>query len=256
MTKVDRDGPLAVLAHDPALLEDPELIQAACAAASLALENERLTADLRARLRQLADSRAHLVRAAEAERRRLERDLHDGVQQRLLAIPLTLSLAEAALASRPERVGPLIGEARDTALAALDEVRALAQGIHPPILTERGLVGAVCELAAVAPVPVAVSSDVSGDLPAEVETTAYYVVAEALANLAKHAAADRASVSISRASGWLSVEISDNGRGAADPERGSGLRGLTGRVETNGGSLHVHSPPGQGTRIEAMLPCA
>ncbi|MFI7615803.1 sensor histidine kinase [Nonomuraea terrae] len=256
VTQVDRDGPLAVLAHDPALLENPELIQAACAAASLALENERLTAQLRARLRQLADSRAQVVRAAETERRRLERDLHDGVQQRLLAIPLTLSLAEAALTSGPERVRPLIGEARQTAFAALDEVRALAQGIHPPILTERGLVGAVHELAAVAPVPVAVSSDVPGELPVEVETTAYYVVAEALANLAKHAAADQASVSISRAGGRLSVEVSDNGRGGADPGRGSGLRGLAGRVETNGGSLHVHSLPGQGTRIEATLPCA
>ncbi|MEV0616828.1 histidine kinase [Nonomuraea sp. NPDC050404] len=256
VTKVDRDGPLAVLAHDPVLLEDPELIQAACAAASLALENERLTAELRARLRQLADSRAQVLRAAESERRRVERDLHDGVQQRLLAIPLTLSLAEAALASGPERARPLIGEARDTAFAALAEVRALAQGIHPPILTERGLVGAVRELAAVAPVPVAVSSEVSGDLPAEVETTAYYVVAEALANLAKHAAAGRAAVTISQADGRLRVEIRDDGHGGADPERGSGLRGLAGRVETNGGSLRVHSLPGHGTRIEATLPCA
>ncbi|MFG1707782.1 sensor histidine kinase [Nonomuraea sp. M3C6] len=260
VTEVDRDGPLAVLTHDPALLEEPELIEAACAAASLALENERLTAELRARLRQLAESRTEIVRAAEAERRRLERDLHDGVQQRLLSIPLTLSLAEAALDSGPEesgaeRVRPLIAEARDTALTTLGEVRALAQGIHPPILTERGLVGAVCELAAVAPVPVTVSSDGAGDLPAEVETTAYYVVAEALSNLAKHSAADRAAVRIGRTLGRLSVEIQDNGRGGADPEHGSGLRGLAGRVETNGGSLRVHSPPGQGTRIEATLPC-
>jgi signal transduction histidine kinase len=256
VTEIDRDGPLAVLAHDPALLEDPGLIEAACAAASLALENERLTAELRARLRQLAESRAKVLRAAEMERRRLERDLHDGVQQRLLSIPLTLSLAEAALGSGAGRAGPLIGEAKDTAFAVLDEVRALAQGIHPPILTERGLMGAVYELAAVAPVPVAVSSDGAGDLPVEVETTAYYVVAEALSNLAKHAAADQAAVRIGRAHGRLSVEIQDNGRGGADPDRGSGLRGLAGRVETSGGSLSVHSPPGQGTRIEVMLPCA
>ncbi|WP_052423875.1 sensor histidine kinase [Nonomuraea candida] len=256
LTRVDRDGPLAVLAHDPALLQDPELIAAACAAAALALENERLTAELRARLRQLADSRAEVLRAAETERRRLERDLHDGVQQRLLAIPLTLSLAEAALSAGPERARPLIGEARQTAFAALEEVRALAQGIHPPILTERGLAGAVRELAAVAPVPVALSFDVAGELPAEVETTAYYVVAEALANLTKHAAARRAAVSVSRTDGTLSVEITDDGHGGADPGRGSGLRGLAGRVETNGGRLRVHSLPGRGTRIEATLPCA
>ncbi|MEU6712263.1 histidine kinase [Nonomuraea sp. NPDC046802] len=255
VTRVDRDGPLAVLSHDPALLEDPELIEAACAAASLALENERLTAELLARLRQLSESRARVVRAAEAERRRLERDLHDGVQQRLLSIPLTLSLAEAALSSGAERARPLIAEARASALTTLDEVRALAQGIHPPILTERGLVGAVRELAAVAPVPVEVASDDAGDLPAEVETTAYFVVAEALSNLAKHAAADRAAVTIGKAHGRLLVEIQDNGRGGADPERGSGLRGLVDRVRTNGGSLRVHSPSGQGTRIEATLPC-
>ncbi|WP_165977061.1 sensor histidine kinase [Nonomuraea diastatica] len=256
VTRVDGDGPLAVLTHDPALLEDPDLIEAACAAVSLALENERLTAELRARLRQLAESRAQVVRAAEAERRRLERDLHDGVQQRLLSIPLTLSLAEAALSSGAERTRPLIAEARNIALTTLGEVRALAQGIHPPILTERGLAGAVHELAAVAPVPVTISSDVPGDLPAEIETTAYYVVAEALSNLAKHAAAGRAEVRIGRADGLLTVEVRDDGRGGADPERGSGLRGLADRVETNGGSLRVHSPPGRGTWIEARLPCA
>jgi signal transduction histidine kinase len=254
-TRVDSGGPLAVLVHDPALLEDPELIEAGCAAASLALANERLTAELRARLHQLAESRTEVVRAAEAERRRIERDLHDGVQQRLLSIPITLSLAESALGS--ERAGPLIGEARTTALAVLQEVRALSQGIHPPVLTERGLAGAVGELAAVVPVPLEVRMDHSGEgLPPEVETTAYYVVAEALANLAKHASAGWAKVWIAGEGEWLLVEVADDGRGGADPERGSGLRGLAARVETIGGTLVVESPPGAGTRIRAALPCA
>jgi signal transduction histidine kinase len=255
VTRVDRGGPVAVLLHDPALLEAPELIEAACAAASLALENERLTAELRARVRQLAESRTEVLRAAEAERRRIERDLHDGVQQRLLAIPITLSLAESALGS--ERAAPLIGEARTATLAVLQEVRALSQGIHPPVLTERGLAGAVGELAAVAPLPLEVRMDHTGEgLPPEVETTAYYVVAEALANLAKHASAGRAKVRIAGEGEWLVVEVDDDGRGGADPERGSGLRGLAARVETNGGTLVVESPLGAGTRIRAVLPCA
>jgi signal transduction histidine kinase len=127
-TRIDRDGgPLALLVHDPALVEDPELIAATCAAAALALANERLTADLRARLRQIAESRGRVLRAAEAERRRLERDLHDGVQQRLLSIPVTLGLAESALRAGPDRARALIGEAKSTTLAVLQELRALSR---------------------------------------------------------------------------------------------------------------------------------
>ncbi|GAA0919624.1 sensor histidine kinase [Nonomuraea longicatena] len=255
LTRVDRDGPLAVLAHDRVLLADPELIEAACAAAALALANARLTAELRARLRQLADSRAQVLRAAEAERRRLERDLHDGVQQRLLSIPLTLGLAEASLSSRPERVAPLIGEAKSTTLAVLAEVRALTQGLHPPVLTERGLRGAVRELAAVAPVPLELGLEGADGLPADVETTAYYVVAEALANLAKHAGATRGRVVVRRDGATVAVEVEDDGRGGADLAGGSGLSGLAERVGDGGGRLSVHSPPGGGTRIRAELPC-
>ncbi|MEO3814599.1 sensor histidine kinase [Sphaerisporangium sp. B11E5] len=255
-TRIDHDGaPLALLVHDPALLDDPELVEAACAAAGLALANERLTADLRARLRQLAESRGQVVRAAETERRRLERDLHDGVQQRLLSVPLTLGLAESALPARPDRAQALVAEAKATTLAVLAELRALSQGIHPPVLTERGLRGAVQELAALAPVPARLSLEIPAALPAEAETAAYYVVAEALANVTKHADAQEAFVSITAGGGRLLVEVRDDGRGGADPAAGSGLRGLAGRVGALGGTLHVDSPPGAGTRVRAVLPC-
>jgi signal transduction histidine kinase len=255
-TRVDRAGePVALLMHDPALLEQPTLIEAACTAAALALQNERLTADLRARLVQLAESRRHVVQAAEAERRRLERDLHDGVQQRLLSIPMALSVAESSLPPDAGRARALIAEAKDMSLAVLDELRALSQGIHPTILTERGLDGAVRELALVAPVPVTLAVALPARLSAEIETTAYYVVAEALANVTKHADASGAEVRIGQADGRLVVEIVDDGRGGADPD-GSGLRGLASRAEDNGGTLRVTSPVGGGTRVRAELPCA
>jgi signal transduction histidine kinase len=254
-TRVDRGGePVALLVHDPALLERPGLIEAACTAAALALQNERLTADLRARLVQLAESRRHVVQAAEAERRRLERDLHDGVQQRLLSIPMALSVAESSLPADATKARALIAEAKDMSLAVLDELRALSQGIHPTILTERGLDGAVRELTVVAPVPVTLTVDVPAGLSAEIETTAYYVVAEALANVTKHADASRAEVRIEQVGDRLVVEIVDDGRGGADPD-GSGLRGLATRAEDNGGTLLVTSPPGGGTRVRAELPC-
>jgi signal transduction histidine kinase len=255
-TRVDRHGsPLVVVEHDPALLDEPGLIDAACAAAALVLENERLTAELRARVRQLADSRSHVLRVAEDERRRLERDLHDGVQQRLLSIPMVLSLAESAVRERPESAGSLIAEAKSTTLAVLAELRALSQGIHPPILTERGLHGAVREAAALAPVPVDVAVKGVVRLPAEIETTAYYVVAEALAKVAKHAKADHARVRIEQADGKLSVEVDDDGRGGADLAAGAGLRGLADRVADNGGVLEVSSPSGGGSRVRAVMPC-
>jgi signal transduction histidine kinase len=255
-TRVDRAGdPVAVLVHDAALLDNPELIEAACAAAALALENERLTAELRARLRQLAGSRSRVLQAAEAERRRLERDLHDGVQQRLLSIPMALTLAESASSGDPGRVLSLIGEAKGTALAVLDELRALCQGIHPPVLTERGLRGAVQELTAVTSVPARLALGLFRTLPAEVETAAYYVVAEALANVVKHAEAAGAVVRLDDRGGRLLVEVRDDGRGGADASRGSGLRGLADRVEATGGTLDVTSPPGAGTTVRAVLPC-
>ncbi|GII52433.1 hypothetical protein Pth03_08220 [Planotetraspora thailandica] len=255
-TRIDHNGaPLALLLHDPVLLDDPELLEATCAAAALALSNERLTADLRARLRQLADSRSQVLRAAETERRRLERDLHDGVQQRLLSIPMSLGLAESALPTHPERARELVGEAKATTLAVLGELRALSQGIHPPTLTERGLDGAVRELVALAPVPVRLSLEISTPVPDEIETTAYYVVAEALANINKHADARCAHVRVGQEGGHLLVEVCDDGRGGARPTDGSGLRGLADRVAAAGGTFSLESPPGEGTRIRAVLPC-
>jgi signal transduction histidine kinase len=253
VTRVDRgESHVAVLIHDPALRHTPSLLSAACAAAALALENEQLAAELQARLNQLATSRSRMAHAAAVERRRLERDLHDGVQQRLLSAAMTLGLAESTTADRR----PLVAEAKASVLTALDELRALCNGIHPPVLTERGLPGAVREMTAIAPVPTDLRIDLAEAPPPEIETVTYYVVAEALANIGKHATATRSSVSIGLENGSLVVEVGDDGRGGADPAAGSGLRGLAERVEANGGTLAVTSPPGRGTTLRAVLPCA
>jgi signal transduction histidine kinase len=256
VTRVDRAGSrFAVLIHDPALLEEPELVDAACAAAALTLENERLAAELRARVSQLAASRARVLRASEAERRRLERDLHDGVQQHLLSAAMTLGLAETAVPGNGSKAAPLIGEAKNTVLTALEELRALCHGIHPTVLTERGLPGAVRELTAVASVPVECSVDVPATVPPEVETAAYYIVNEALANLTKHANASRAWITIGRVDEGIVIEVSDDGRGGADLSLGSGLRGLADRVGAQRGSFSLSSPLGGGTTIRSALPC-
>ncbi|MEV0235470.1 sensor histidine kinase [Nonomuraea sp. NPDC050786] len=255
VTRVDQgEAPLAVLVHDAALLEQPQLVEAACAAAGLALENERLTADLRAQLRQLAASRRRMLQWGEAERRRIERDLHDGVQQRLLSAAMTLGLAEAG--TDPGRAVPLIGEAKTAVLAALDDLRAVSHGIHPPVLTERGLAGAVKELAAVAPTAVTCDLALDQPLPQSVESAAYYIVNEALANVTRHAAASKAWVRLAHDGRRLWVEVGDDGVGGADPARGSGLAGLADRAEANGGKLTIDSPPGKGTVLKVILPCA
>ncbi|MBB5959491.1 signal transduction histidine kinase [Saccharothrix tamanrassetensis] len=257
-TRVDRgDVPVALLLHDPVL--DLELVDAACAAVALALENERLTAELRARVRQLDESRGKLLRAAEFERRRLERDLHDGVQQRLLSVAMTLGLAEtlvsAGTGEGAERGRKLVGEAKAAVLATIDDVRAVCHGIHPPVLTERGLQGAVRELTALAEPRVELVMELPDPLPPQVETTAYYVVAEALANVTKHAEASRTRVGIRASGGSLAVRVDDDGRGGAQARDGSGLRGLTERVEANGGTMRVLSAAGRGTSVRVVLPC-
>jgi signal transduction histidine kinase len=167
---------------------------------------------------------------------------------------MALSVAESAIPADAERARELIAEAKDMSLAVLNELRALSQGIHPAILTERGLPGAVRELTLVATVPVRLTVSLPTRLSAEIETTAYYVVAEALANITKHADASRAEVRIEQVGGLLAVEVVDDGRGGADPG-GSGLLGLATRAEDNGGTLHVTSPVGGGTRVRAELPC-
>jgi signal transduction histidine kinase len=253
---VEADGrPVAALVIDASLQEDGELVDAVCAAAAFALENERLHAELRARLAELKASRARIVEAADAERRRIERNLHDGTQQRLVSISMALGLAEARLASDPEAVAGVLREARESLGEALQELRELSQGIHPGLLSERGLGPALHELAYRAPVPVQIAVGLQSRLPEQVEAAAYYLVAESLANVAKHSSATSASVSVERHNGLAIVAIDDDGQGGADPARGSGLRGLSDRVEALGGRLEVTSGNGGGTRIRAEIPC-
>jgi signal transduction histidine kinase len=256
-TIVEREGrPVAALVHDATLRDEPGLVQAVGAAAGLALENERLQADLRARLTELRASRARMVEATDAERRRLERNLHDGTQQRLVSVSMALALAESKLTSDPDRARGILEEARSGLSAALQELRELSQGIHPAVLTERGLEPALQELVYLAPMPIEL--DVLSDerLPESVEAAAYYVVAEALANVAKYASAQAVSVTVQRRNGIAIVEVVDDGLGGADPAAGSGLRGLSDRVEALGGMLVLESPRGSGTLLRAEIPCA
>src|SRR5436309_11039006 len=187
VTVVERDGePIAALIHDPALAENDELVRSVCAAAGLTLENARLQAELRARLAELQASRARLVEATDTERRRIERDLHDGTQQRLVSIAMALGLAESKLAADRPAVQPVLREARDALAVALAELRELTQGIRSAILVERGLAAALDDLARRAALPVQLDVVVSERLPEQVESAAYFVASEALANAAKH----------------------------------------------------------------------
>jgi len=203
---------------------------------------------------QLAASRARIVEAADAERRRLERNLHDGAQQRLVALTLQLRLVESALENDRERARALLADAHAQLDEALEELRELARGIHPAILTDRGLGPAVEALVARAPLPVELAEVPDERLPEPVEAAAYYVVAEAVTNAAKYAQASNVSVSIRRSNGRAVVRVADNGVGGADPGQGSGLRGLADRLEALNGRLRVESPPNSGTRIEAEIP--
>jgi signal transduction histidine kinase len=254
VTEIEHDGAkIAAIVHDPALLEEPELVRAAGAAAGLALRNERLDAELRARYEELRASRARLVAAGDDARRRIERDLHDGVQQHLVSLALTLRLARLATEDGTEAAGLL-----DTGIEALkqglQELRELARGIHPAVLTERGLEAALDGLAARAPVPVTVSVRSAVRLPPEIESAAYFLVSEALTNVAKYAGATEAWVTVAAEDGTVAVEVRDDGRGGAQAQPGSGLSGLTDRVAALDGTLDVWSPPGEGTTIRARLP--
>jgi signal transduction histidine kinase len=256
VTVLERDGEaIGALVHDPALDEEPQLLRAAAGAASLALDNERLAAELRARVTELEESRTRGVAAGLAERRRLERDLHDGAQQRLVALALQLGLARERVARDPDGAAALLDGAREELAHALEELRELARGIHPAVLTERGLPAALEALADRAPLPVAVDDIPDVRLPAPVEATAYFVVAESLTNVARYAAAHEAHVSVVRRNGSAVVEVRDDGVGGADPASGTGLTGLADRLSALDGRLEVHSPPGEGTIIRATIPC-
>ncbi len=255
VTVLEHDGTrVAALVHDPALLDEPELLEAVAAAASLTLENARLQAELSAQLAEVRASRARIVEAGDAERRRLERDLHDGAQQRLLGIRLALQLARGRIADGDGAVDELLTEADAEVGGALEELRALARGIHPAILTDEGLAPAIAALARRAPVPIELT--VSPErLPEPVEATAYFVASEALANVAKHARASRATIALARTNGRVAIEVTDDGVGGADAE-GTGLRGLRDRVEALDGHLEVETQVGVGTRVTAVIPCA
>jgi signal transduction histidine kinase len=198
-----------------------------------------------------------IVAAQDDERRRIERDIHDGVQQRLVALSLALRMASADLRSGSDgAMVDALEEAAEEARAALTELRRLARGIHPAVVSEGGLVAALDSLAERSPVPTEVVGVPSQRLPAPVEVTAYYVVAEALANVAKHARATRVRVSVTRYDAGLRVEVTDDGIGGATRGAGSGLVGLSDRVAALDGRLQLDSPPGQGTRLWAEIPCA
>jgi signal transduction histidine kinase len=255
VTFVDREGVrTAALIHDPSLQDEPELLDAVTAAAGIAIENARLHAELRARLEELQGSRARIVEAGRTERKRLERNLHDGAQQRLIALSLELSLLEEQLADDPETAERLTAARREIA-ASLDELREVARGLHPAVVSGHGLDVALEQLVASAVVPVDLTVKIEPRLPEATEVAAYYLVSESLANVAKHANASSARVEVIRRGGDVLIEIADDGVGGADESRGSGLRGLADRVEALGGSLRVWSPLGEGTRVRAEIPC-
>jgi signal transduction histidine kinase len=255
-TMIDRNGErVAALIHDPALVDEQELLGAVSAAAGIAIENARLHVELRARLEELRGSRSRVIEAGQRERQRLERNLHDGAQQRLIALSLELGLLEEELgADGDARVR--LSEARQEIAISLGELREVAQGIHPAVVSGHGLAVALEQLAARAPVPVRVTVGMAERPPASVEVAAYFLVSESLANIAKHACASSATIAINRAGERVVIEIVDDGVGGADTERGSGLRGLADRVEALGGWLRIWSPSGGGTRIRAEIPCA
>jgi signal transduction histidine kinase len=265
LTEVERDGRrVGAIVHDPALLEDTDLVAASVNAVAMALENERLEAELRARVAELEVSRERVIEVGLAERRRLERDLHDGAQQRLVALGLQVAMARAKLDADPEAAGRLLDQARDELRQAQAELRELARGIHPAILTDRGLGAAVTSLAERSTIPAYVTEVPEQRLPAAVEAIAYFVVAESLTNVAKHARARQAEVTVRRENGHAVVLVSDDGVGGAGNGNGrnggdglgSGLRGLSDRLAAVDGRLTVHSPPGAGTVIRAEIPCA
>ena len=256
-TMVRHEGAtVAALVHDPRLKEQPDLLETVSAAAGLAVENQRLDAALRARVEELRRSRARIVEAGYAARRRLERDLHDGAQQRLVALALDLRLARSKLEKDPAAVAELLDASIAELSQATEELRELARGIHPALLTDRGLGAALDALATRAPLPVELADVPAERLPEPVETAAYFVVAEALTNVAKYADATHATVSVERANGTLRVEVTDDGVGGADPAAGTGLRGLEDRLAALDGRLVVSSPAGSGTIVRAEVPCA
>ncbi|MGP4029788.1 sensor histidine kinase [Actinomadura sp. 3N407] len=208
------------------------------------------------RVQRLTETRSETVDASAAELRRIERDLHDGAQARLVALSMNIGLAEEMMKHDPETAQQLLAEARAASGTALTELRDLVRGIHPPVLAERGLDGAVRALALSLPLPVDVRIDLAGRPDAPVESAAYFAVAEMLANVAKHSGARRAWIQIEHSGGRLLMIIGDDGTGGADPARGSGMRGIERRLAAFDGTMAVTSPPGGPTVVTMELPCA
>jgi signal transduction histidine kinase len=213
-------------------------------------------AELALRVARLTQTRADAIDAQAAEIRRIERDLHDGAQARLVAVGLTLGAAEALVDTDPAEAKRLLAQARESSATALGELRALVRGILPPVLTERGLGDAVRAVALDSPLPVDVDVDLPGRFAAPVESAAYFSVCEALANAARHAGAERVWISIRYDAGRLRMVVRDNGRGGADPTRGTGLHGVQRRLGTFDGTLTLDSPAGGPTEVTMEVPCA
>jgi signal transduction histidine kinase len=249
------EHPMALLIHDPALDYETTLLDSVAAAVSMLIHKAQLEVELRARVDELRGSRVRILEAEQQERRRLERDLHDGAQQRLLALSLALGEIETQLGD-DEGLRREVAAARAEVTASLGELRDLAHGIHPAALIDHGLAVAIESLATRAPLQVDVSTDSLEGVTRSAEVTAFYLVSEALANIIKHAGATSATLETKVEDDLLRVTITDDGVGGANTRTGSGLRGMADRVEAIGGSLRVWSPPGSGTRIEAEIPCA
>ena len=254
-TPISREGvPVALVLHDAALLDEPRLLASVAAATGMTIQNAQLQVELRARLQELRGSRVRILQAEQNERRRLERDLHDGAQQRLVALSMDLGELEERLDGSTE-LRKRIEEARQEVTASLAELRNLAHGIHPAAVSDHGLAVALESLATRATIPVQVIGVPSERLPEHVELAAFFIVSEALTNVAKHARASSAVVGFDKTVVLLIVEVRDDGVGGASADAGTGLRGLADRVEALGGRLRVWSPAGRGTRVRAEIPC-
>lgn len=251
---VERDGrELALLVYDTSLDDDPELVEAVAATAAITLDDARLQAESEARLAELRASRERIVAAGDAERRRLERNLHDGAQQRLVSVTLQLRMLQNQRTDDPA-LAEQLKAAGDELSRSLEELRELARGIHPAVLNH-GLKAALESLASRAGVPTTVAFEPRERLPEPVELAAYFVASEALANVAKYARANRATVRVSHRGGIARIEIADDGVGGADETAGTGIQGLADRVAALDGTLRISSPPGAGTVVTAELPC-
>ncbi len=246
---------IAAIVHAAELSEQPELVQTVGAAAALTLRNERLDAELRAKVAELQASRSRIVQAGYEQRRQIERDLHDGAQQRLMALGINLRLIRERIEREPEQASELLDASLHELGEATSELRELARGIHPAVLTNRGLEAALKGLATRSPVPVQVLATPQDRLPSSIESAVYFVVAEALTNAARYAQAQTVTVSVARRNGQIELEVSDDGVGGADADRGSGLRGLQDRVAALEGRMELTSAEGEGTVVRARIPC-